>query len=106
MVEIDRTGVTQPGEYTRQHFLHIAYTTLGYVQVFDGEGMPLFEQSGHGNLYIEYNVVLPVELGSDMRRSEVPYWLLKESLTHSSQKQNSGKLSTGLQITREMSYKA
>ncbi|KAF8553935.1 DnaJ-domain-containing protein [Imleria badia] len=52
VVEIDRTGVTQPG----------------YVQVFDGEGMPLFEQSGHGNLYVEYNVVLPVELSADMRR--------------------------------------
>jgi len=38
------------------------------VQVFEEEGMPLFQQSGHGNLYVEYNVVLPVELSSDMRR--------------------------------------
>ncbi|KAI9566769.1 hypothetical protein HD554DRAFT_2112241 [Boletus coccyginus] len=52
VVEIDRAGVTQPG----------------YVQAFEGEGMPLFEQSGHGDLYVEYNVVLPVELSSDMRR--------------------------------------
>ncbi|KAG6373457.1 hypothetical protein JVT61DRAFT_6610 [Boletus reticuloceps] len=52
VVEIDRTVVTQPG----------------YVQAFEEEGMPLFEQSGHGNLYVEYIVVLPVELGPDMRR--------------------------------------
>jgi len=32
--------------------------------------MPVFEQSGYGDLYIEYNVVLPVDLGSDMRKSE------------------------------------
>lgn len=32
--------------------------------------MPLFEQSEHGDLYIEYSVVLPVELSSDMRQSK------------------------------------
>ncbi|KAF9223425.1 DnaJ-domain-containing protein [Gyrodon lividus] len=52
IIEVDRTVVTQPG----------------YVQTIEGEGMPVFGQSGHGNLYIEYNVVLPVELNSDMRR--------------------------------------
>ncbi|KAG8213021.1 hypothetical protein J3R82DRAFT_11413 [Butyriboletus roseoflavus] len=64
VVEIDRTGVTQPG----------------YVQMLEEEGMPLFEQYGHGNLYIEYNVVLPVELGSDVRRSKVQYCLREESV--------------------------
>lgn len=67
--------------------------------------MPLFEQSGHGNLYIEYIVVLPAELSSDMHRSKVQHCLLKESVTHSSQQQNSGKFSTGLETTRGMSYK-
>ncbi|KIM56917.1 hypothetical protein SCLCIDRAFT_1219951 [Scleroderma citrinum Foug A] len=52
IVELHHKGVTQPG----------------YVQVIEGEGMPVFGQSGHGNLYIEYNVVLPVDLGSDMRK--------------------------------------
>lgn len=106
MVEIDRTGVTQPGEYSEQRFLHIADTFFpGYVQMLEGEGMPLFEQFGHGNLYIEYSVVLPVELSSDMRRSKAQYCLLEGSVTHSSQQQNSAKFSTGLETTREMSYK-
>lgn len=45
------------------------------MQVLEEEGMPLFEQSGHGNLYVEYNVVLPVKLGPDMRRSKFCYAL-------------------------------
>ncbi|EGN99274.1 hypothetical protein SERLA73DRAFT_182204 [Serpula lacrymans var. lacrymans S7.3] len=52
IVTLDRTGVTQPG----------------FVQMIAGEGMPVFEQYTHGDLFIEYNVVLPVELGPDMRR--------------------------------------
>jgi DnaJ-class molecular chaperone len=32
--------------------------------------MPIFLQSGHGDLYVEYNVVLPVELNANLRRSE------------------------------------
>ncbi|KAG6331942.1 hypothetical protein ID866_7149 [Astraeus odoratus] len=51
-LELNRDGVTQPG----------------YVQVIEGEGMPVFGQSSHGNLYIEYNVVLPLELGPDTRQ--------------------------------------
>ena len=36
-----------------------------------GEGMPLFgNQDVKGDLFIEYNVVLPVEISSEMRRSE------------------------------------
>lgn len=53
VIEIDRQGVTQPG----------------YVQTMEGEGMPLYpETDGFGDLFIEYNVVLPVELHSDTRR--------------------------------------
>jgi DnaJ-class molecular chaperone len=32
--------------------------------------MPTFQKSTHGDLYVEYNVVLPVELPVHMRRSE------------------------------------
>lgn len=73
--------------------------------MFDGEGMPLFEQSGHGDLFIEYNVVLPVELSSDTRRSKTRYYLREESVTQSFPQQNSGKFSMGLETTREMSCK-
>ncbi|KAI5990154.1 hypothetical protein EDD15DRAFT_2388859 [Pisolithus albus] len=52
IVDLHRKGVTQPG----------------YVQVLEGEGMPVFGQSNRGNLYIEYNVILPVELGPATRR--------------------------------------
>jgi len=47
-----RDGVTQPG----------------FVQTIKGEGMPIFQKSSHGDLYVEYNVVLPVELPVHMRR--------------------------------------
>jgi len=44
---------------------------LGFVQVVEGEGMPLFGSKGsRGDLFIEYTVVLPVTLTPDMRRSE------------------------------------
>lgn len=52
VIEIDRPGVTQPG----------------HVQTIEGEGMPLHQADGFGDLFIEYNVVLPVELHSDIRR--------------------------------------
>lgn len=32
--------------------------------------MPHFEQPTYGDLYVEYNVVLPVEISAQTRRSE------------------------------------
>lgn len=32
--------------------------------------MPIWEGSGDGDLFVEYNVVLPVELSMGMRRSK------------------------------------
>ncbi|KAF8896370.1 hypothetical protein BD779DRAFT_1433142 [Infundibulicybe gibba] len=52
VVQLIRTGVTQPG----------------FVQTIKGEGMPVFQQSAHGDLFVEYNVVLPVELPPQTRR--------------------------------------
>ncbi|KZP23784.1 DnaJ-domain-containing protein [Athelia psychrophila] len=52
IVRLKREGVTQPG----------------YVQVIEDEGMPVFEGPGAGNLFVEYNVVLPVQLSLDVRR--------------------------------------
>ncbi|KAG6813911.1 hypothetical protein H0H92_005760 [Tricholoma furcatifolium] len=54
MVPLVRKGVTQPG----------------FVQTIKGEGMPIFEQSTHGDLFVEYNVVLPVEIPPQTRRSK------------------------------------
>lgn len=34
-----------------------------------GEGMPVFEGRGHGDLFVEFNVVLPSKLSDDMRSS-------------------------------------
>ena len=42
----------------------------GYVQTIESEGMPVYGTDSFGDLFIEYNVVLPVELNSDMRRSK------------------------------------
>jgi DnaJ-related protein SCJ1 len=44
----------------------------GYVQTVKGEGMPLFEKKGFGDLYVEYNVVLPASLPTETRRSGSP----------------------------------
>ena len=54
IVQLKRNGVTQPG----------------FVQVIQGEGMPIYESTGYGDLYVEYNVILPSELSSEMRSSE------------------------------------
>ncbi|KAG6820943.1 hypothetical protein H0H93_009179 [Arthromyces matolae] len=51
-VRLVRKGVTQPG----------------FVQTIQGEGMPIFEQSTHGDLFVEYNVVLPLEISPQSRR--------------------------------------
>lgn len=42
----------------------------GFVQTIKGEGMPEFDQSTFGDLFVEYNVVLPATLSTDMKRSE------------------------------------
>ncbi|KZT22354.1 DnaJ-domain-containing protein [Neolentinus lepideus HHB14362 ss-1] len=53
VVQLKRKGVTQPG----------------FVQTIKGEGMPQFENpTQYGDLYIEYNVVLPTELTPDLRK--------------------------------------
>jgi len=53
IVQLKREGVTQP------HF----------VQTIKGEGMPRFEDPTiHGDLYVEYNVVLPTTLSNDQKR--------------------------------------
>ncbi|KAI0783681.1 DnaJ-domain-containing protein [Abortiporus biennis] len=52
VLQIKRHGVTQPG----------------FVQVIEGEGMPVFESTGYGDLYIEYNVVLPKSVSPSMRK--------------------------------------
>lgn len=72
IVRLVRDGVTQPG-MSSIHFVGIQISAdmdVGFVQTIRGEGMPTFQKSTHGDLYVEYNVVLPVELPVHMRRSE------------------------------------
>ncbi|GAA5845676.1 hypothetical protein JCM9279_006071 [Rhodotorula babjevae] len=52
-VVLSRTGVTQPG----------------FVDVIHGEGMPIYHLSGHGDLYVEYQVVLPPTLTTQQREA-------------------------------------
>ena len=40
------------------------------MDVIRGEGMPVFGSDLHGDLYVEYKVVLPVQLSPKMRRSK------------------------------------
>ena len=44
-------------------------TQPGFVQTIKGEGMPLFgHPTSHGDLFVEYNVVLPTHLSKETRR--------------------------------------
>ena len=42
----------------------------GFVQTIHGEGMPILEKSTYGDLFVEYHVVLPLELSPQLRRSK------------------------------------
>ncbi len=53
VVSLVRKGVTQPG----------------FVQTIKGEGMPFFERpTSYGDLFVEYNVVLPTKLSKETRQ--------------------------------------
>ncbi|KAK0204788.1 hypothetical protein DFS33DRAFT_1322819 [Desarmillaria ectypa] len=53
IVRLQRKSVTQPG----------------FVEVIEGEGMPRFENRHlHGDLFVEYNVVLPKQLSPQLRK--------------------------------------
>lgn len=46
-------------------------TCSGYVQTIKGEGLPIFERpTDHGDLYVEYNVVLPTEISPETKKRE------------------------------------
>ncbi|WVR03272.1 hypothetical protein IAU60_000263 [Kwoniella sp. DSM 27419] len=51
-ITIGRKGTTQPGE----------------VEVIEGEGMPGYSDVPQGDMYIEYSVVMPVEVSEDTRQ--------------------------------------
>ena len=45
-------------------------SSLGFVQVFKGKGMPHFgSRSAKGDLFVEYNVILPLEVSPETRLS-------------------------------------
>lgn len=71
-VRLVRKGVTQPGELRcRDVMFHpLTLACIGFVQTIHGEGMPIFEKSMHGDLFVEYNVVLPIEISTQTRRSK------------------------------------
>jgi len=50
--------------------LVLKFVSSGFVQTIHGEGMPVPEKSTHGDLFVEYNVILPLELSPQLRRSK------------------------------------
>ncbi|EGX47545.1 hypothetical protein AOL_s00083g354 [Orbilia oligospora ATCC 24927] len=40
----------------------------GHVDVIKGEGMPVWQEDGHGDLLVEYTVILPDQMQSGMRK--------------------------------------
>ncbi|THH14210.1 hypothetical protein EW146_g6089 [Bondarzewia mesenterica] len=65
VVPLVRKGVTQPG----------------FVQTIKSEGMPHFEQSTYGDLFVEYIVVLPTQISTDIRRHLAEAFYVAENLT-------------------------
>lgn len=65
--------MTQPGNTHFQYFVRMTYTMhAGFVQVLKGEGMPSFgNRDVRGDLYVEYTVVLPIDISSDLRQSRL-----------------------------------
>ena len=66
VVTLKRQGVTQPG----------------FVQVIKGEGMPVFRENRFGDLFVEYTVVLPTEISSELRSSEYSRYIISSSANH------------------------
>jgi DnaJ-related protein SCJ1 len=70
-ITLGRKGVTQPGQLnSRKHCAGADLLRVGFVDVIKGEGMPVFGSDFHGDLYVEYKVVLPLELSPEMRNSK------------------------------------
>lgn len=65
----------------RSPFSYLKRRHSGFVQTIEGEGMPHFEKPTYGDLYVEYNVVLPIEISPQTRRSECFYSLHYLQLT-------------------------
>ncbi|GAA6020096.1 hypothetical protein JCM11491_006396 [Sporobolomyces phaffii] len=67
-IVLSRTGVTQPG----------------FVDVIHGEGMPIYHLSGHGDLFVEYQVVFPPTLSPKLKRElEKAFdWRHPDTLNH------------------------
>lgn len=71
VVRLVRKGVTQPGIVNNFRSCRSLSLAAGFVQTIEGEGMPLPENHNlHGDLFVEYNVVLPIEISSTTRRSK------------------------------------
>ena len=76
VVELRRGGVTQPGGSRHGSVMRcaadgrVSFFVPGYVQTIKDEGMPIFEGTGYGDLYVEYSVVLPAQLSPGLRKSK------------------------------------
>lgn len=62
-VRLLRKGVTQPG----------------FVLTIKNEGMPIFDESTYGDLFVEFNVVIPIEISPQTRRKLVEAFQVTES---------------------------
>jgi DnaJ-related protein SCJ1 len=64
-IVLSRSGVTQPG----------------HVDTIPGEGMPIYHLSGHGDLFVEYQVVFPPTLSTKLKTGQSKALALSLSLS-------------------------
>lgn len=73
-IVLSRSGVTQPG--ARASLPPLSPSPLadlhlplrpGFVQTVKGEGLPIYHESGHGDLFVEYSIVLPTTISDKAR---------------------------------------
>ena len=63
-------GFTRKIKHLDGHDLTVsrqAVTQPGFVEVIEGEGMPRHQALGYGNLFIEFSVVLPLQVSGPFR---------------------------------------
>lgn len=74
-LKTDRSNSTRYLSFGSHSYTVLKNHLLGFVETIKGEGMPIFQGSDFGDLYVEYKVVLPTEISPEIQKSEPMFFL-------------------------------